>query len=411
MSDFLFSQIFIFAKHTIKRRDMEDFNAFDLSGLMTEEELQEVQNPAEENEEKNTPPDNQADGGDDDKPDESRNENADAEKQERVGDEDNKEREDANDDTNKGSSSPDVFYSSIARVAKKDGIFSNLSEEFIEKIKGPEDFGEALEQEISARLDERQKVINDLLTQGATVEEVKSVESIKSTLDYLQNITEVQLSEVGEDGASECRKILYNDFLVRGFSEDRARREVQKSFNAGTEVDDAKESLDSLIKYYEKEYNTMLQQRKRAYDSRVEQQRKNAETYRKMILEDDITLGESKLTKQQRQKIYDITNKASYKDPETGALMTELQKYQKEHPLEFLKQIGMWFVLTDGGKNMSGFTKAEVAKEKHKAMRELESKILMNSADGALQYVGGGSGGSDDDDILLSDDWNVGFGQ
>ena len=76
---------------------------------------------------------------------------------------------------------------------------------------------------------------------------------------------------------------------------------------------------------------------------------------------------------------------------------------------EFLKQIGMWYVLTDGGKNMDGFTKPQVRAEKNKSIRELSRKINASSfnADGSLNYLGG-AGTENGDDILLSDDWKIG---
>ena len=102
--------------------------------------------------------------------------------------------------------------------------------------------------------------------------------------------------------------------------------------------------------------------------------------------------------------------KPIYKDENTGRLLTAVQKYQQDNPLEFLKQLGLWYVLTDGGKDMVGFTKGKVRSEKHKAMRELENKLKATSlnSDGTLRFVSGEPGGSDSD-LLLSDDWKVGY--
>jgi hypothetical protein len=138
-------------------------------------------------------------------------------------------------------------------------------------------------------------------------------------------------------------------------------------------------------------------------------QKKQADDLRKMILDEDVKLGDTKLDKKTCNRVYDAISKPVYKDPETGRLMTALQQFQKEHPLEFLKQIGMWYVLTDGGKNMDGFTKPQVRAEKNKSIRELSRKINASSfnADGSLNYLGG-AGMENGDDILLSDDWKIG---
>ena len=179
---------------------------------------------------------------------------------------------------------------------------------------------------------------------------------------------------------------------------------MKKSFGAGTDIEDAQDALESLTKYYDENYSKMIADQKKRRDEAIAAQRKAADDYRKMVLDEEIVLGDQKLSKQVRQKIYDATQKPVYKDPDTGRLLTELQKFQKENPLEFMKQLGMWYVLTNGGKDVTGFVKDKLKSEKHKAMRELETKIISNSNDGALRYVGGGSG-SEEKDILLSDDW------
>ena len=41
--------------------------------------------------------------------------------------------------------------------------------------------------------------------------------------------------------------IIFQDFLNRGYSKERAAREVQKSFNAGTDIDDAKTNMIKMV--------------------------------------------------------------------------------------------------------------------------------------------------------------------
>ena len=399
--------------HNIKEEvNMDVTNTFELDTLLTEEEARELFSSDSGN--LSQVPQNDQDGGEEKDPDESEIENdgAEVDKQpESVGKKNNEGREDADVDDDKGSSSPDVFYSSIARAAKNDGIFSNLDDEFIEKIKGAEDFGEAMEKEVNARLDEKQRRINEARGLGASSEEIRLSENTKSTLDYLKGLSNADIEDESDAGEDLRKTILYNDFIARGFTQERAQREIKKSFDAGTDVEDAKEALESLTSNYENRYNNIVSGMKRRHDEYAEQQRKNTEKYRKMVLDEEIALGDQKLSKAVRQKIYDATQKPVYKDPETGKFLTEIQKFQKENPLEFLKQLGMWFVLTEGGKNMTGFTKEKVKSEKHKAMRELENKIVAGSfnEDGSLRFAGDNSNDGEQD-ILLSDDWKIGTG-
>lgn len=64
--------------------------------------------------------------------------------------------EEKEDTTSKGSgTSPKNFYSSIAKALKEEGIFPDLEDESLTKVKDPEDFRDLIDQQIKAGLDER----------------------------------------------------------------------------------------------------------------------------------------------------------------------------------------------------------------------------------------------------------------
>ena len=86
-------------------------------------------------------------------------------------DNDNKEKEDTTSEKDKGTS-PN-FYSSIAKALKDDGIFPDLNDETTNGIKDAETFADAIEQQISARLDERQKRIESALNAEVEITEIK----------------------------------------------------------------------------------------------------------------------------------------------------------------------------------------------------------------------------------------------
>ena len=385
---------------------MEDFTTgFDIDGLLSEEEAAQLFSEdsgddtalmQETGEEDGSSPGQEAE-----EPEETR-------EPEKVGNRkvNDKEKEDVQSDDG-GSSSPNVFYSSIAGALKDEGVFPDLDDDTIKGIQGPEDFLELFEKAITSRMDERVRRVDEALGAGVAPDTVREYEN---TLQYLHSIDENALTAEGEEGDNLRRQILYNDFLSRGFSAERAKREVQKSFNSETEVDDARDALDSLIKQYERKYSDIRNDAKKKHDAYVAQQKKSAEDFRKMVIDNEIVLGDQKLDKRTRQKVYDAVSKPVYKDPDTGRLLTQVQKFQKEQPLEFLKQLGLWFVLTNEGKDLVGFTKDKVRSEKHKAIRDLANKINATSVntDGSLRFASGEStdGGAD---LLLSDDWKVGF--
>ena len=299
-------------------------------------------------------------------------------------------------------SSPDTFYSSIAYALRNDGILPDFSDEEIGKVKTPEDFGDLVDKAVTSRFDERMRRIDEALGNGVAPDTVRAYEQ---TLQYLGSINEEALSSEGEDAENLRRQLIYNDLINRGYSQDRANREIEKSFKSGSDIDDAKDALEALSRFYSEGYQNIQKEAKAKVEAQKAEQKKSAEQFRKMILDDEVKVGENVLDKRTRQQVYDAVSKPVYKDPNTGQLMTKVQQFQKEHPLEFLKQIGLWFVLTDGGKDVSGLAKAEARIEKNKNIRELERKINASQlgADGSLRYTSGVGG----EDPLLSDGWKV----
>ena len=62
------------------------------------------------------------------------------------------EKEDTTPD--KGSTSPNKLYSSIAKAFAEEGIFPDLDKETIQNVKTPEDFQKIIEEQINARFTE-----------------------------------------------------------------------------------------------------------------------------------------------------------------------------------------------------------------------------------------------------------------
>lgn len=374
---------------------MEDFT-FDIGEILTEEEANKLfEEPAQEEAEAQEPENN------------TENELAEEEESEdtapeEVGEEDETEE---NAIPQKGDGSSPNVYSSIASALKEDGIFPDFDDKELEAANTPEAFAELFEKAITARLDDRQKRIDQALGYGVQPDTVRMYEQ---TLQYLSSINEEVLSSEGEEGENLRKQLIYNDLVNRGYSQEKAQKEIEKSFRSGSDIEDAKDALDALNKFYNEGYKKVQDDAKRQADALRENQKKQSEDFRKLILEDEVKLGDTKLDKKTCQRVFDAVSKPVYKDPDTGRLLTAVQKFQKEKPLEFLKQLGMWYVLTDGGKNTDGFTRERLRVEKNKGIKELERKINSSSInpDGSLRYTSGSSGNSDP---LLSDGWKIGW--
>jgi hypothetical protein len=312
--------------------------------------------------------------------------------------------EEQEDTTPKGSStSPKNFYSSIAKALKEEGIFPDLDDESYSKITEPEDFRNLVEQQIKAGLDERQKRIDEALNVGIEPTEIRKYEN---TLNFLDDIKEESITDESDKGEKLRKDLIYQDFINRGYSKERALREVQKSFNAGTDIEDAKEALKSNKDFFTDKYNELVDEAKAEAEKDERDRKEQAAKLKSSILEDKNVFGDLSVDKSTRQKIYDNISKPVYKDPETGEYYTAIQKYEMENKVEFLKNLGLIFTLTDGFKNLDGLVKGKVNKEVKKGLRELENTLnnTARTSDGNLKFV---SGVDEDPESFIGKGWKL----
>lgn len=290
----------------------------------------------------------------------------------------------------KDSASPNNFYSSLLNALKEEGVFQNLDDA---EVNDAESFVKAMNQEIESRFDEKQKRINEALEYGVQPSIVKQYEN---TLDFLDSINTDRLSEESEEGENLRKQLIYQDFINRGYSKERATREVKKSFDAGTDLEDAKESLTSNKEFFKEGYNKIIAEAKAEEEKFKEERNKESENLKKSILNDKEFFGDLQLDNNTRKKIYENITKPVYKDPKSGEALTAIQKYEKENRIDFLKNVSLIFTLTDGFKNLDGLVKNKVNKKVKEGLRNLESTLYgtATNSDGSLRFVTGTSIGS-----------------
>lgn len=296
-----------------------------------------------------------------------------------------------------------TIYSSIAKALKEEGIFPDLDDEVLSKVKEPEDFRDLVEQQIKAGLEERQKRIDDALNCGIEPTEIKRYEN---TLNFLDSVKEENITDESDKGEELRKNLIFQDFINRGYSRERATREVQKSFNAGTDIEDAKEALKSNTEYFKGKYDDLIEDAKLEAQKEEENRKEQANKLKESILNEKNILGDLSIDKPTRQKIYDNISKPIYKDPETGEYYTAIQKYEKDNRVDFLKYLGLIFTLTDGFKSLDGLVKGKVKKEVKNGLRDLEHAInnTARNSDGNLKFV---SGVDEDPESFIGKGWKI----
>ena len=293
----------------------------------------------------------------------------DTKESESVGSEDEyKEKEDTQ---SKKAGSPNT-YSSIAKAFADEGIFPDLDDTEVEKINSAESLRAAIDKQIQASLDEKQKRIDQ-------------------ALNYLNSLQEDVIAAEDAQGENLRKQLIYQDFINRGYNKDRALKMVERSFNAGTDIDDAKEALKSNREFFQDEYDSLIEEAKKTQEKEESNRKEQAEKLKKSILEDKKFFGEVEVDKTTRQKVFDNISKPVWKDPETGEYYTAIQKYERDNHSDFMKNVGLLFTLTDGFKSLDKLVKGKVKKEVGKGLRGLEHVLNTTSRDsnGNLKFVSG----------------------
>ena len=236
--------------------------------------------------------------------------------------------------------------------------------------------------------------------------EPSAIQSYERTIQYLDSIKTENLEDESDKGEALRKQLIYNDYVNRGYSKERANREVKKSFDGGTDIEDAKEALKSNIDFYKGGYDKLVKEAQEENRKYEEQRKKDAETLKKTILENDKVFGELQIDKATRQKAFEAISKPVYKDPETGELYTAVQRYEMDNHLDFLKNVGLLYTLTDGFKNLDNLVKGKVRKEMKKGIRELENTInnTQRSSDGNLRFM---TGVEEDPDSYAGKGWKL----
>ena len=311
------------------------------------------------------------------------------EKPESVGsgkDKEVKEKEVSPTDDGGGTSPNENFYSSIANAVAVDGGFPNLDEETIKAVTDAESFSKLFDMEVEARLDDAQKRIKKALENGVEPDDIRMYEG---AITQLTNITDQQVSDESERGEQLRYRLITQDYLNKGISREKADKMARRSIDAGTDIEDAKEALQSNKEYFQKQYNKLLKEAEEAAEEDKAERKKQAEKLKDSLLKDKSLMGEIEIAGDLRKKTFENISKPIYKDPETGEYLTAIQKYEMEHRADFLKYVGLFYTLTNGFKDFEGFTKGQVKKGIKKGLSELEKTLngTRRNQNGGLRMV------------------------
>lgn len=308
---------------------------------------------------------------------------------ESVGSEENTEGNRETPESNSDSGTPQNPFSSIAIALRDEGVFPDLSEDEIKAVIDPATLKELFDNQVAKSLDDRQKMIEKAMNSGATSEELQDYQRAVNDLNYLEKKDTLELlSKEGEDGENLRKQLMYFDYISKGFKHERAVKMVQKSFDEGNDVEDAKEAFESYKDFCEKKVKGYQQELETRKQKKADDEKKQYDSLKKNLLDKESFYEGVKVDKATRQKAYDSITKPVYKDKD-GNYLTALQKYQREHPAEFWENVALLYTLTGEFKNVEKLANSKAQKKIKSAFAEV-GNLLNNSrrnGDGTLNLA------------------------
>lgn len=366
---------------------MEDYGELSLEAILSEDEIAELETlngtqgtPPEEKEEKNDIINTE---------DLTVNDLFGEDNPESVGDDDKDKggKEKPKSTKAEDTTSPDNLYSSIAEALVDEGFFSDLADD-VKNCQTAEDLMNLFKKHNQSMLDEEQKRVSQALNDGV---EPSAISSMERTIKYLNSITKENVEDESDEGIKIRQQLIYNDYINKGFSKQRALDLVKRAFDNHTDIEDAKEALESNKTHFKNQYDSLLAEARKAKQEEEDAIKTRKENLKKSILNESKAFGEVDVDSKTRQRVFDVLTKPYYKDKETGEYMSELDKYEMEHPDEFDKYMAYFYVITNGFTSLDNVAKSVEKKVTKAGLKKLEQVVnsTQRNSDGSLRLVGG----------------------
>lgn len=273
-------------------------------------------------------------------------------------------------------SSPDV-YSSIAQALVEDGIL-NLPN--IDGINNADALRSAFQYEIEQRLSPLQLRVNAALDSGMGRDEIQNYES---ALSEIQNYTDEAISDESDAGAELRHNLIKEACIARGMSDAQAQREADKSFKAGTDLEDAKEARNFCEDRMKQLYRDAIESKRQQQMQYAQQVQQREQALQASIINDDGRMF-GQLPENTKRMV--LTNLyARNVRMNDGTMLTPIEARAASDPVGFQKAMAVVFTLTDGFTNFDRLGDIKANKTIKRGIEGLE-RTLRSSGRGGGAY-------------------------
>lgn len=271
-------------------------------------------------------------------------------------------------DDKESSSNPNLFKS-LANLLHEKSLISSMDSD----VETEDDFVELFKKEIKnseySDLSDYQKEYLSKIREGIPQEKIE-----KDLNDFMQldSITEEDISK----DIDLQKRVLYQDFINRGYSEDKALKYVNRSLELDAGEEDSLDALQSIKESFKKRVE---EENERIKNQRLEEE-KARESNVKLITKEIENLSEIipeyPVSENIKSKIKETMFNVVGSNPDTGEPENELMKYRRENPVEFDKKLYYLFTVTKKFENFDLLNK----NSRSQAIRDLEKAFSSTTA-------------------------------
>lgn len=288
-----------------------------------------------------------------------------------VGSEDSQDEagdESTQDDVENSSSDPNLFNSITALLVEK-GLLSADSDI---KVEDEDSFVELFKKEIVKTQEERfndyQKEYINKLEKGIPQ---TMIEKHDTEMSQLESVTEDTLKE----DSNLRQRVIYQDFINRGYSDEKARKLLSRSIELEEDVTDSIEAISSIkelaYKRQQEEQSQIVAQKEAA----TKAEEKRIAKIKERIQNSTEVIKDFVITDNVKKKVENNMFEVVSNDPTTNTPENALMKYRRENQEEFDFKLYYLFTISDGFKNFDALTKASNSK----AVKDLEKAFKSNT--------------------------------
>lgn len=214
------------------------------------------------------------------------------------------------------------FALAFAKFQQEEGVISELDEEEFNKIL--EEHGEVGALKYLLDL-QRESIYEEAkATYSADQEELKEYFELKDSGVDIETARELafnkkQFTSITEDLLEEDenlrKSILAQHYkATTSFNDAKIKKEIEKTFNSGADIEEAKDALKELKVLNEQQIIEAKKQVELQEKKRIEQIKSYQEDFKKFVYEKDEFFKDSKINKQTKDKIIDMVLKPAAKD-------------------------------------------------------------------------------------------------